>query len=475
MLAAAQIAEGLAAHVGAAQVRVGEALDDSLLADWTHTVRGAAAAAVFPATVQEVSQVLAFCNAHRIGVVPQGGNTGMSGGGVPLPDGDGSGCIILSLRRLNRVREVNAAARTMTVEAGCILESIHAKAAEAGLFFPLSLGAKGSCQIGGNLATNAGGLNVLRYGSMRDLCLGVEAVCADGRVLGGLSGLHKDNSGYDLRHLLIGSEGTLAVFTAAVLKLFAPPQVALTAWALPPSPAAAVELLNFIQRESGDALAAFELLPAELLQLITQHKPQLPLPPSVAGAPWAVLLEAVDADAERMQQILLAAVQRGLVSEEIVLAMSEQQRADFWQVREETPIVTAAHGRWYRADVALPRSALAAFIDELRARLQAVCAGRYILGFGHAGDGNLHIALRPHDEDPQQHPQRMEELQRALYDCVADYGGTFSAEHGIGQFKTGIMRRYKDAVALDIMRGIKAALDKNGILNPGKGLPGEGD
>lgn len=470
----------LAEIVGSAHVRGGGELDDALLMDWTRTVRGAARAAVFPANTEEVAQVLAFANRERLAVVPQGGNTGMSGGAVPLSGnsgggegGDGGG-IILGLKRLHRVRALDGAAQTITVEAGCVLVDIRRAAADAGLFFPLALGAEGSCQIGGNLATNAGGLNVLRYGSARDLCMGVEAVLADGRIWHGLSGLHKNNSGYDLRHLLIGSEGTLAVITAATLKLLPPPRIALTAWATPPSPQAALELLNLLQHASGGAVTAFELLPESVLTLLLKYQPEAAFPfkaaPVPVPVPWAVLLEAADCDGEALQAALMQAQTQGLVAE-VVAAQSEAQRAAFWRLREETPMLLARRGRWYRTDIALPLSALPAFIDEVRRRVHAVDEAAYMVGYGHVGDGNLHVSVRPRDADPQDNPALTRRVAEAIYRCVAEHGGSFSAEHGIGQLKTEVMRDYKDATALAMMRAIKNALDENGILNPGKLLP----
>ena len=402
-------------------------------------------------------------------MIPQGGNTGMSGGAVPLPDGGDA--VILSLRRLNKVRALDTTARTMTVEAGCILENIHTAAAEQGLYFPLTLGAKGSCQIGGNLSTNAGGLNVLRYGNTRNLCLGVEAVLADGRVFNGLSLLYKDNTGYDLRNLLVGSEGTLAVITAATLRLFPPPQIALTAWVTPPSPHQAVALLQHIQRWRADALIAFEMLPAPMLKLIAAEQPDMrfPYPNRDAPPPWLVLIEAADVDRDEMQEVLLQGCEQGLV-EDAVIAANERERLDFWRVREEAPILQERRGDWLRSDVALPLAGLADFIVDIEQRLTAVCDGLYLIGFGHIGDGNLHISARPLDEEPKAQPQLSQQIMQTLYDCVAEYGGTFSAEHGIGQQKTDLLPKYKDEAALAMMYAIKQALDKHHILNPGKVL-----
>lgn len=457
--------EGLAAAlrgVGGG-VRVCAPAPEAVLVDWTGGVRGTAAAVVFPRSVAQVAAVVRWCDANRVAVTVQGGNTGMSGGAVPEEGGEG---IVLNLRDLKAVREVDAVARTMTVEAGCVLDEVRETAAAHGLFFPLALGARGSCQIGGNLATNAGGLNVLRYGNARDLCLGVEAVLADGRVLHGLSPLRKNNSGYDLRHLLIGSEGTLAVITAAALRLLTPPRVVATAWAVVPSPRAGLELMNFLQGAGGAALVAFEMMPGVMFETMARVQPDLVLPYASPAPAWAVLLEAADGDGEAFLAALAAAMERGLAGE-VLPAMSESQRAAFWRVREEAPLAMARHGKWLRADVALPIAALPAFIDEVRERLAAVCDGVYVVGFGHLGDGNLHVSARPLDADPQVYPELTARLKTAVYDCVARYGGTFSAEHGIGRIKTDVMRRYKDPVALELMRGMKAVWDKNGTLNGG--------
>lgn len=465
-----ELSAALAAICGGDYVQAGDGIDSALLTDWTHSAGGVARAAVFPATVAEVAAILTLCNTQRIPVIPQGGNTGMCGGAVPL-----TGCaaeangVILALRRLCAVRALDTAGRTITVEAGCILEKVQAAAAAQGLFFPLTLGAKGSCQLGGNLATNAGGLNVLRYGCARDLCLGVEAVLADGRVLNGLSLLHKNTAGYDLRHLLIGSEGTLAVITAATLKLFPPPRVALTAWVMPPSPQKAMALLSRIQYTLPTALVAFEMLPARMLSLLATYQPALRLPFRGVPPPWLVLLEAADVERAEIEEVLLAALNEGL-ADDVVIAHSEGERAAFWRVREEAPLIQARHGGWLRSDVALPPAGLADFIDEIERRLTAVCEGLYLIGFGHLGDGNLHVSARPLDKNPAEEPVLAEQIKQVLYDCVADYGGTFSAEHGIGQLKTALLPKYKDAAALALMYDIKRALDKNNILNPGKVL-----
>lgn len=461
----ARLLTDLAAICGSDYVQPAAALGDDLLCDWTNTVRGAARAAVFPQNIQEVAALLAFCNEHALGITIQGGNTGMSGGATPPANGE---TILLSLRRMNSIRSLDETGRTMVAEAGCILENVRQHAEAHGLYFPLSLGAKGSCQIGGNLATNAGGLNVLRYGNARSLCLGIEAVLADGRILSELSGLHKNNTGYDLKNLLIGSEGTLAVITAATLKLFPPPQIALTAWAVPSSPQAALQLMNFIQQRSGNALVAYEMMPGLMLELIARLVPELALPHN-PPPPWSVLLEAADVPVQHMQEILTEAMEQGL-AQDMIIAASETQRATFWRIREDAPLILARHGRWYRTDIALPLAALPAFIDEIRRRLFAVSEGVYIIGFGHIGDGNLHLNVRPGDRDPQDNPELTAQIKDTIYGCLAEYGGSFSAEHGIGQLKTAIMQRYKDPTAYAVMQGIKRTLDPNGVLNPGKVL-----
>lgn len=440
--------------------------------DWMNDIRGVARAVVSPADVPQVSALMRYCTEHRIPVVPQGGHTGMSGGATPSASGRE---IVLSLRRLNKIRAVNAVSRSLTAEAGCLLIDIQQKAAEEGLYFPLDLGAKESCQLGGNLATNAGGLNVLRYGSARDLCLGLEAVLPDGRVLNLLSDLKKDNSGYDLKGLLVGSEGTLAVLTAATLKLFPPAPPLLTAWARPPSVEAALELLEELQAKTGGAVSAFELLRPPMFSLLEKYAPEatLPLSPppeAVQPPPLALLVELSGGglSEEAALEVVAEAQQRGLLLETLV-AQSESQRRDFWRVREMAPAAKARHGAWVHGDVSLPLDALPAFLRDMDEQLPALSEGMYV-AYGHLGDGNLHIGLRPKDEDPAQNPQLTAAVSDALYERVAFYGGSFSAEHGIGRRKIGVMEKYKSPVALEVMRQIKQVFDPHNIMNPGRML-----
>lgn len=453
---------------GTANVLVGDAVGDRYNHDWTQTAQGRARAVVAPANTAEVSQVLAACHQHRQPVVVQGGHTGMCGGATP----DASGTqIILAMHRLNQVRQIDRTGQTITVEAGCILENVQQAAADAGLYFPLNLGARGSCQIGGNLATNAGGLNVLCYGSTRDLCLGVEAVLADGRVLNLLAAVRKNNFGYDIKNLLIGSEGTLGVITAATFRLFAPTQPVLTAWVAVESIADSIEMMQRFQQQG--TLAACEIIPQHVAAIIRQHHPTAPLP--AGDHPFMLLLEVVAAHANEdnaavAEAVLMDGIEQGVVRDAVV-AQSESQRQQFWAVREEVPLLLARQGRWKRADVAVPLQHFATFVSELEVQLPQICAGRYILGFGHLGDGNLHIAIRPHDADPADYPDQTEALMTAVYEKVLACGGSLSAEHGVGQFKKHLFARYKDPAALATMQAIKHALDPHNILNPHHTLP----
>jgi FAD/FMN-containing dehydrogenase len=440
--------------------------------DWRGRAHGRALAVVQPQSTAEVAAVVKACAANGASLVPQGGNTGLVVGSVP--DGTGQQ-VLLSTTRLNRVRELDTANRTLTVEAGCVLQTVQDVAREAGFLFPLSLAAQGSCTIGGNLATNAGGTQVLRYGNTRDLCLGLEVVSAEGEVWHGLSGLRKDNTGYDLRHLMIGSEGTLGIITAATLKLFDAPAAQLTAWASVPSLTAAVDLLGLAQRQLGAGLTGFEVMGQFALSLVDKHFPQLRVP-AWADTPYAVLLEMSDTESTehaqaQLEQLLGQAIEAGCASDAIV-ASNLAQAQGFWHVRESISMAQAEEGLNIKHDISLPISRIPAFCAETDARLAHSFAGVRLVNFGHLGDGNLHYNVQaPVGVDPAVFLRTQETAVNGLvFEQVRDHGGSISAEHGIGSLKAHTLPEYKDPVALDWMRRIKAALDPQRRLNPGRVL-----
>lgn len=439
--------------------------------DWRKRWRGRALAVVRPASTAEIAAVVRACAAHGTPIVPQGGNTGLVGGGVP----DDSGRqVLLSLSRLNRIREIDRANATMTLEAGCVLQAAQEAACSAGLLLPLSLAAEGSCTIGGNLATNAGGTQVLRYGNARALCLGLEVVTAAGEVWNGLSGLRKDNTGYDLRDLFVGSEGTLGVITAATLQLQPQPAARTTALAACASLEACVALLARARANLGPALTGFEVMNEFSLTLVARHFPQLPRP--LAPAPWTVLLEQSDAEGEqhareRFEALLEAALETGEIDDAAVAASLEQSKA-LWHLRESIPLAQSEEGLNIKHDIALPVSRIAAFVAATDTALEAKFPGVRLVDFGHLGDGNLHYNVQcPAGDDAaaflRTHEAAVNEL---VYDAVAAHGGSISAEHGIGALKRDELALRKDAVALELMRAIKRALDPQAIMNPGRML-----
>jgi FAD/FMN-containing dehydrogenase len=454
--------------VGADQVLV----DGDLTAyevDWRKRYRGTALAVVRPTSTDEVARAVRACADAGTSIVPQGGNTGLVGGGVP----DASGRqVVLSLARMRRVRAVDPANLTITVEAGCVLQAVQEAARERGLWLPLSLAAEGSCTIGGNLATNAGGTQVLRYGNARDLCLGLEVVTADGMVWHGLSGLRKDNTGYDLRDLFVGSEGTLGVITAATLKLQPQPAATMTAMASTRDLDRATRLLSLARARLGSTLSGFEVMNRLSLQLVARHMPALeqPLPP----APWMVLLEVADHESEahareRFEAVLSQALDEGLIDDAAV-AQSIAQSRTMWQLRESIPLAQAVEGTNVKHDISLPVSAIPAFCDATARALEQRVRGARLVNFGHLGDGNLHYNVQaPEGVDPERFlREREHEINTIVYDAVATHGGSISAEHGIGASRLDELEQRKDPVALALMRSLKVALDPHGVLNPGR-------
>jgi FAD/FMN-containing dehydrogenase len=464
------VLDALRGCVGAAHVLADGDLSAWEL-DWRQRWRGRALAVVRPGTTAEVAAVVRACAAQGVAIVPQGGNTGLVGGGVP----DASGTqVLLSLTRLNRVRELDRANLTLTAEAGCVLQTLQQAAAEAGLMLPLSLAAEASCTIGGNLATNAGGTQVLRYGNARALCLGLEVVTATGEVWQGLSGLRKDNTGYDLRDLFIGSEGTLGVITAATLALQPRPAATLTALATCASLDGCIALLGLAQARLGPGLTGFEVMNTYSLALVARHFPALrqPLP----GAPWTVLIELSDSDGQaparaRLERLLGAALERGVIGQ-AAIADSLAQASAMWHVRESIPLAQAAEGLNIKHDIALPISRIAAFCQATEAALATRWPGVRVVNFGHLGDGNLHYNVQaPEGADAAAFLQTHEPaVNQLVYDAVTSHGGSISAEHGIGVLKREALAQRKDATALALMRAVKQALDPKGLFNPGRVL-----
>ncbi len=440
--------------------------------DWRGVYRGTAAAVVRPSNTQQVAAVMKLCAESGTPLVPQGGNTGMCGASVPNA---GSKEVVLSLARMNKILNVDPLNNTLTVEAGCVLANIQQAAADAGRLFPLSLGAEGSCQIGGNLSTNAGGVNVLRYGNTRDLVLGLEVVLPDGRIWNGLRGLRKDNTGYDLKHLFIGAEGTLGIITAATLKLFPRPAANATAWMAVRDPEAALRLLALMRRHCNDRITAFELISRHSLELVWKHVPGT-RDPLADAYPWYVLAELADAGNEQslradLERALEDALQEDLVVD-AVIAESRTQAQALWHMRESIPEGARQEPVMvYRHDIAVAVGRIPEFIREAQAALEKRFADVRLICFGHLGDGNLHYnAYLPDRLRTDAAARDAHDVTETVYDIVQQYGGSFSAEHGIGLSKVVELARYKSAVELDLMRTVKRALDPQGLLNPGKVL-----
>ena len=435
--------------------------------------RGVTPLVVRPKSTEEVARIVQLCARNATPIVPQAGNTGLCGGAVPHGDGRE---ILLSVSRMNKVRGIAPLENTITVEAGCILADVQAAADDAGRLFPLSLAAEGSCQIGGNLSTNAGGTGVLRYGSARDLVLGLEVVLPDGRVWDGLRHLRKDNTGYDLKHLFIGAEGTLGIITAAVLKLFPRPAEFKTALVALPDVPQALELLVKLREGAGDRVSAFELMPHALIDLVVQNFPDI-ASPFAAVYPWYVLVEisaASGQDAATQGAILEAsladAMESGLARDAVV-AQSEAQRRALWKIRETAPEAQKFLGASIKHDISVPLSAIASFIERAGAATEMVVPGARVLAFGHVGDGNVHFNVsEPPGTGGGAFLEQIAAVNHAVYEIATDLGGSISAEHGLGQLKREAVRRYKTDIEMELMQRVKDALDPQGIMNPGKVL-----
>ena len=446
----------------------------SYVEDWRGRYRGQALAVLRPGSTEEVAQVVKWCTDNGVPIVPQGGNTGLCG--AATPDSTGS-AIVLSLGRLNRIRAVDTDNDTMVVEAGCILQSVQQAAHDVQRLFPLSLAAEGSCTIGGNLATNAGGTQVLRYGNARDLVLGLEVVTPQGEIWHGLRGLRKDNTGYDLRNLYMGSEGTLGIITAATLKLYPLPVAQCTALVALGSVDDAVALLTVARQGFGPALTGFEMIAGSCLRLVNKHYPQqkLPFEGESAALPWYALLEISDSESaeharERFETIVGEAFEAGLVVDAVIAENISQSKA-LWHLRESIPLAEKDAGKSIKHDVSVPVSKMSAFIESANAALQARFPGIEHVIFGHLGDGNLHYNVArgtAFSEDELLAQQDV--VYEIVHDNVHKLGGSISAEHGVGQLKRDVLPRYKDPVEMALMRRVKEALDPDGLMNPGKVL-----
>jgi FAD/FMN-containing dehydrogenase len=424
--------------------------------EWRGSYKGNTPLLLKPATTDEVSRVLAICNETNTPTVPQGGNTGLVGGQIPFHDE-----VLLSLERLNRIRHVDTAGANMIVEAGAILANVQRAADDAGMLFPLSLASEGSATIGGNLSTNAGGVHVLRYGMAREMVLGVEVVLADGRVLDMLRTLRKDNTGYDLKQLFLGAEGTLGIITAAALKLYPKPVEIVTALAAVQDPVAAVALLAHLQSATGGQISAFELVPRIGVELVTRHIPGTSDPLST-HSPWYVLIEATSGAGFDLKRIVEDALANSV--SDAVIATSEAQRIALWKLRENMSEAQKKEGPSLKHDIAVPVAAIPDFIAKATAAVLNALPQARPVTFGHLGDGNLHFNFNVPDVS------KREEVARIVHDIVHDFGGSISAEHGIGVMKRGELLRYKSAAEIEVMRALKHALDPKNILNPGKVL-----
>ena len=446
------------------------------LTDFRHRVTGQALAVAQPDSAADVAAVVRWCAAHDVALVPQGGNTGLVGGSVPRPSGRN---LVLSLARMQRIIEIDPLNNTLTAEAGAILVNVQKAAREAGRLFPLSLGAEGSCTLGGNLATNAGGIQVLRYGNARDLCLGLEVVTADGQCWNGLRGLRKDNTGYDLKQLFIGSDGTLGVITAATVKLYPLPAAQMTAFAAVADPGAALKLFELAQQRLGATLTAFELIDAVCLDVIERNSPGRS--PLAQRAPYYVLLESSDPHSatratENFETLMEAAFEAGIISDAAVAASLSQSDA-FWALRHHIPEAQAREGENLKHDISLPISKIPQFLAEAGAAIATRHPDYRVIAFGHVGDGNLHYNVSPRRGADAGEYATFRSGEKAIsalvYEIVARLNGSISAEHGIGSLKAKDNWRYKSPIERELMTRVKAALDPAGLFNPGRLIPGD--
>ena len=468
-LSAAEIAAALAGIVGSDAVIADAGRMGPFLNEPRRRFHRSAAAVAVPPDVAAVQAVMRWAHANRVGIVPQGGNTGLVGAQVPLTGDE----VILSLARLDRIRSIDAAAGVMTAEAGVILENVHRAAEAAGAMFPLWLASQGSARIGGVLSSNAGGVNVLAYGNARELTMGVEAVLADGRLYNGLNALKKDNTGYDLKDLMVGAEGTLGIITAATLKLHPLPEDYETALVSIASPEAALDLFQLMRQRAGGRLNAFELIPHIGLDIQLRHG-MLDADPTAGPSPWYALIEMsrmAGTEPGSLQAALEAAFEESLVAD-AVLAESLADRTRMWAFREQMSECQSREGASIKHDVSVPVAAIPALIAEGSAAAERLVPGIRPVPFGHMGDGNIHFNFsQPAGADPKDFMAQYDEaVHAAIYAVVLKLGGSVSAEHGIGQLKVELLKQVKDPVALEMMRAIKAALDPRGILNPGKML-----
>ena len=441
------------------------------VAEWRGRYRGATPLVLRPATTQELSDVMRTCAEAGVPVVPQGGNTGLVGGSIPSADNSE---VLISLSRMNKIREMDPLNYTVTVEAGCVLQTLQQAAADVDRLFTLSLGAEGTCQIGGNISANAGGTMTLRYGNTRDLVLGLEVVLPDGQIWNGMRRLRKNNTGYDLKHLFIGAEGTLGFITAAVLKLFPRPKQVETGFLAVRDPDAAIELLASLRSASGDSLSAFELMPRIALDFALKHVAGT-IDPLSEPFPWYVLLELStgtggDAFRETIEEALGEAMEAGLV-QDATLASSEAQAKQLWFIREAIVEAQKYEGGSIKHDISIPVSCVGSFIAQATEAVERTIPGARPVPFGHVGDGNIHFNVnQPVDADTEAYLAQWDKLNEVVHDIVLSMDGSISAEHGIGTFKREELQRVKSPVELDLMRRIKATLDPQGLMNPGKVL-----
>lgn len=436
------------------------------MTEWREIWVGKSPLVMRPGSTEEVSRILKLASETGTAIVPQSGNTGLVGGQIPFESGDE---LLLSLDRMTKILNVDAADSTMTVEAGATLKSVQDAADDAGRLFPLRIASEGSCRIGGNLSTNAGGLNVLAYGNARDLCLGLEVVLPDGRIWNGLRRLRKDNTGYDLKNLFIGAEGTLGVITAAVLKLYPKPRTHETAFIAVTSPQAAVDLLSLAKEMSGNRVVAFELLPRIAMDFTVKHMGVSN--PLAEFSPWYALSELADPTAGSFEAILEEAMARGLVTDATV-AQSEAQRQALWAIRELMPESQKFEGGSIKHDVSVPVSRIPQFIVEATKAVENFMPQARVMSFGHMGDGNLHFNVsQPPGMDKKKYLDQWNEMNAVVFDVVLKFDGSISAEHGIGRLKKHHMAEIKSPVELQMMRDLKNIFDPGNIMNPGKVLP----